>query len=85
VSCELDPPVLVPDPTDDACPGCGATHGVQPQPAPPEVAAWTCRACSLNWACTVIGVLPTPQLHTAAFLAILRAEVVTCSGKDPAP
>jgi hypothetical protein len=31
----------------------------------------------------VTGVLPTPQLRTAAFLAVLRAEVATPSGKDP--
>jgi hypothetical protein len=72
--------------TDDGtCSGCGATHGVQPQPAPPEVDAWTCRACGLDWGCTVISVLPTPQLRTAAFLTVLRAEVATRSGKDPAP
>jgi hypothetical protein len=29
----------------------------------------------LDWACTVIGVLPTPQLRTGAFLAVLRDEV----------
>jgi hypothetical protein len=39
----------------------------------------------LDWACTVIGVLPTPQLRTAAFLNVLRAEVTRRSGKDPAP
>jgi hypothetical protein len=61
------------------------THGVQPQAAPPEVAAGTCRACGLDWVCTVIGVLPTPQLRTGAFLAVLRAEVATRSGKDPPP
>jgi hypothetical protein len=64
---------------------CSLTHGVRPQPAPPEVDAWTCRACGMGWACTVIGVLPTPQLRTAAFLAVLRAEVTRRSGKDPTP
>ncbi len=63
----------------------GAT-GVQPQPAPPTVQAWTCTACGLHWATTVVnptlraalsvvGLLPTPQLRTAALLAVLRTEV----------
>jgi hypothetical protein len=68
-------------------------HGVQPQPVPPTVDAWTCTVCRLNWAVTVvnppalsnIGVFPTPQLRTAAFLAILRADVTRRSAKDPAP
>jgi hypothetical protein len=38
----------------------------------------------MDWACTVIGVLTTPQLRTTAFLTVLRAEVATRSGKDPA-
>jgi len=70
---------------DSTCPGCGATHGVPPQPAPVTVDARTCRARGLDWACTVIGVLPTPQLRTAAFLTVLRAEVTRRSGKDPTP
>jgi hypothetical protein len=49
--------------------------------------------CRLNWAVTVvnppalssIGVFPTPQLRTAAFLAILRADVTRRSAKDLAP
>ncbi len=44
----------VTDPTDDdGCPGCGATAGGQPQ-APATVQAWTCTACGLNWALTVV-------------------------------
>jgi hypothetical protein len=39
----------------------------------------------MGWACTVIGVLPTPQLRTAAFLTVLRTEVTRRSGKDPTP
>ncbi len=78
------------DPTEaDTCPGCGATHGVQPTPAPPTVAAWTCTACGLDCAVTVVnpalslvGVLPTPALRTAALLAILRTEVTRRSGKE---
>jgi hypothetical protein len=72
--------------TDDGtCSGCGATAGVQPQPAPPKVHAGKCTQCGMGWACTVIGVLPTPQLRAGAFLAVLRAEVATRSGKDPTP
>jgi hypothetical protein len=70
--------------TED-CPGCGATAGMQPQPAPVTVDAGKCTRCGMDWACTLIGVLPTPQLRTGAFLAVLRAEVATRSGKDPAP
>lgn len=86
----------VTDPTDsdDTCPGCGTAHGGQPQPAPPTVEAWTCTACGLHWATTVVnpvlrvalsivGLLPTPQQRTAALLAVLRTEVAQRSGKDP--
>jgi hypothetical protein len=45
-------------------------------------------ACGLHWATTVvhpalsiIGLLPTPQLRTTAFLALLRTEVHRRSGK----
>ncbi len=80
-------PSTATDPTDsdDTCPGCGATHGGQPQPAPPTI-AWTCTACGLHWATTVVNptlsvalsvvsLLPTPQQRTAALLAVLRTEV----------
>ncbi len=78
------------DPTEaDTCPGCGATHGVQPTPAPPKVQAWTCTVCGMDWAITVVnpalslvGVLPTPQLRTAALLALLRTELTPRSRKD---
>ena len=76
-------------PEADTCPGCGATHDVQPKPAPPKVAAWTCAACGMSWAVSVvnpalsvIGLLPTPQLRTAALLALLRTEVTRRSGKE---
>lgn len=91
---ELDPSTVT-DPTDndDGCPGCGTADGVQPQPAPPTVEAWTCAACGLHWATTVInptlrvalsivGLLPTPALRTAALLAVLRTEVAQRSGKE---
>lgn len=87
-------PTMVDDPTDDdGCPGCGATHGVQPQPALPTVQAWSCTACGMHWACTVVNLtvrvalsivstLPTPQLRTAALLAVLRADVRQRSAKE---
>ena len=66
---------------EDDCPGCGATHGARPKPAPPKVAAETCTVCGLS----IAGSLPTPQLRTAVLLVILRTEVTRRSGKDPAP
>jgi len=73
----------------DTCPGCGATHSVQRiTGTPPTVDAAMCTACGLHWATTVVnpalsivGLLPTPQLRTAAFLALLRTEVTQRSGK----
>lgn len=86
-SCYL-PSTVATDPiaSDDTCPGCETAHGIQPQPAPPTVAAWTCTACGLHWATTVVnptlrvalsvvGLLPTPQQRTAALLDVLRSEV----------
>ena len=81
----MNPSAVVADPTDDECPGCGAT-----------VQAWTCPACGLDWAVTVvnptvraaldvIGLLPTPNLRSAALLAVLRAEVRQRSGKEYHP
>jgi ribosomal protein L37AE/L43A len=79
----------------DTCPGCGATHGVQRiTGTSPKVDAWMCAACGMHWAFTVVnptvrvalsivGLLPTPQLRTAALLAVLRSEEVTQrSGKE---
>ena len=93
---ELDP-ATVTDPTDsdDTCPGCGTRHGVQPQPAPPTVQAWTCTACGLHWATTVVnptlrvalsivGLLPTPQ-RTAALLDVLHAEVTQRAQAEGTP
>jgi hypothetical protein len=82
------------DPTEaEPCPRCGATHGVQPKPTPPKVAAWMCTTCRMHWAVTavnpptlsVIGVLPTPQLRTTAFLAVLRTEVTRLAKEHPMP
>jgi hypothetical protein len=92
-------PSTATDPTDndDTCPECGTAHGGQPQPAPPTVQEWTCTACGLHWATTVVNptvraalsvidLLPTPTQRTAALLAILRTEVTRGSGKEtPAP
>jgi transposase-like protein len=77
----------------ESYPGCGATHGVQRiTGTSPKVQAWMCATCGLHWATTMVnpalsimGLLPTPQLHTAALMAILRTEVHRRSGKDPPP
>ncbi|MGH3886225.1 MAG: hypothetical protein ACRDSZ_06595 [Pseudonocardiaceae bacterium] len=40
----------------------------------------------VNPALSIVGLLRTPQLRTAALLAILRTEVTQRSeGRDPAP
>jgi len=74
----VNPSAVVVNSTDDECPGCEAT-----------VQAWTCAACGLDWACaavhpalSIIGLLPTPQQRTAAFLATLRTEVARRSAKE---
>lgn len=60
-------------PTDDSCPSCGTTEGVQPQPAPPTVAAWTCTECGTDWAISVVN----PHLRTTypADLAATAHEI----------
>jgi hypothetical protein len=72
------------DPTEaESCPGCGTTHGMQRiTGTAPTVDAAMCTACGLHWACTVanpalsiVSLLPTPALRTAALLAVLRTEV----------
>jgi hypothetical protein len=86
---------LHPDTTDsdDTCPGCGTTDGVQPKPAPPTVQAWTYAACGMHWCMTVvnpglraaldvIGLLPTPALRTAALLDVMRTDVRQRSAKE---
>lgn len=76
---ELDPSTVT-DPTanDDACPGCGTTHGVQPTPAPPKVQAWTCTACGMNWAVTVVN----PFLDRRAATVALR-QVIALADQAP--
>jgi hypothetical protein len=74
----------------ESCPGCGATHGVQRiTGTSPTVDAAMCTACGLHWATTtvnpalsIVGLLPTPQLRMAAFLATLRTEVTRRSAKE---
>ncbi len=74
----------------DTCPGCGATHGVQRITATAlTVDAAMCTACGMHWATTtvnpalsILGLLPTPQLRTAALMATLRTEVTRRSGKE---
>lgn len=67
---ELEPSTMVTGTTDiDPCPCCGTTSGVQPMPAPPKVDAWTCTACGLNWAISVIR----PDSRAAALLTDLGA------------
>jgi hypothetical protein len=88
---EAEDPAWAPtDPTEaDTCPGCGATHGVQRiTGTSPTVDAAMCTACGLHGATTtvspalsILGLLPTPQLRTAAFLALLRTEVTRRSRK----
>ncbi|MGH3896918.1 MAG: hypothetical protein ACRDTA_01440 [Pseudonocardiaceae bacterium] len=75
------PPAVVTDPTDDECPSRQAT-----------VQTWTCAVCGLDFAGTtvhpalsIVSLLPTPQLRTAALMAVLRTEVHRRSGKDPPP
>jgi hypothetical protein len=55
----------------------------------PTVDAAMCTACGLHWATTtvnpalsIVGLLLTPQLRTAAFLATLRTEVTQRSAKE---
>jgi len=93
MSYELNPSTTTGPTEADTCPGCGATHGVQRiADTSPKVDAWMCAACGMHWATTVInpalsivGLLPTPQLRTAALLAVLRTEVTQRSGKDKDP
>jgi len=79
------------DPTEaESCPGCGATSGVQRITGTlPTVDAGMCAACGMHWATTVanpalsiVGLLPTPQLRTAALMTILCTEVTRRSGKE---
>ena len=78
----------------DTCPGCGATHSVQRiTGTSPTVDVAMCTACGWHWATTVvnpalrvalsiIGLLPTPELRTSAFLTALHSKVARRSGKE---
>ena len=65
-------------------------HGVQRiTGTSPKADAGTCTVCGLHWATTVInpalsivGLLSTPRLRTAALLAVLRTEVTRRSVRD---
>jgi hypothetical protein len=84
VSWELDSSTVT-DPTEaDTCPGCGATHGVQPTPAP-KVQAWTCTACGQHWATTAINqscplwvCCPHRSCGTVSLLAVLTDAACLC-------
>ncbi|MGH3896699.1 MAG: hypothetical protein ACRDTA_00305 [Pseudonocardiaceae bacterium] len=60
-------------PQAEACPGCGATSGVQPQPAPPTVQARTCPACGMEWAITCVN----PQVRPVDLAELLGAARCT--------
>lgn len=58
-------------PTDDACPRCEATTGVrQITGTSPKVRAWSCTACGLDWAISVVN----PHLR-AGYLAAAAEEI----------
>ncbi|MGH3769190.1 MAG: hypothetical protein ACRDS0_17485 [Pseudonocardiaceae bacterium] len=59
-------------PQVEPCPGCGATSGVQPQPAPPKVQAWTCTKCGLEWVITWVNPHLRP-VYPADLGELLRA------------
>jgi transcription elongation factor Elf1 len=45
--------------TDEACPYCGTTTGVQPTTdTSPKIPAWSCTVCRTNWAITVVNPQP---------------------------
>lgn len=65
---ELEPSTMVTDPADiNRCPGCGGTSGVQPiTGTSPQVQAWSCTACRVNWATTTVNPKPYLDRLTAA-------------------
>ena len=67
-----------PCPHAEPCPGCGATTGVRPKPAPPKVQAWTCLACGMDWAISVVNPQMRPHLaDLAATVELLGAAPST--------
>jgi hypothetical protein len=75
----LNPPALVADPTDDECPGCGAIVQVWGRAGRAGCRGRTQQLSTP--ALSTIGLLPTPELRTAAFLTVLRTEVARHSAK----
>ena len=78
MSSEVNPTVTAP--ADESCPHCGAIDAVQSHPAPPQVRAWSCTACGLDFAVTtvalsIVNALLAPELRGQAFLALLRSAV----------
>ncbi|MGH3693754.1 MAG: hypothetical protein ACRDRX_07140 [Pseudonocardiaceae bacterium] len=48
-------------PSHEACPACGSATGVRPiNGTSPKVRAWSCTACGLDWAISVVN----PHLRT---------------------
>jgi transposase-like protein len=60
--------------TDEACPYCGETTGVQRTPrTSPKVQAWSCTLCRTDWAVSLVN----PHLRTAYLvdLAVAIGEI----------
>lgn len=76
-------------PADEACPGCGTTTGVQQiTGSSPKVHAWSCTACGLDWAITVVNPHLRARYLTAAAEEIRRLrwtlrQVVTLADDAP--
>jgi transposase-like protein len=74
--------------TDETCPYCRATSGVQSTPAPPRVQAWSCTACRTDWAITIVN--PQPYFYRlaatieqlSATRSVLR-QLIRLSGDAP--
>lgn len=65
-------PLVLPDPSrpqhrlsatvdDQSCPGCGHIEGVEQTSRTARVAAWSCTACGMDWAVSVVS----PHLRSA--------------------
>jgi ribosomal protein L37AE/L43A len=67
----VDQPIVAEPTGNDGCPGCGATHRVQrTRGSSPPMQAWSCAACGLHWATTVIN----PALSLLGLLTIQLSE-----------
>ncbi|HEV7831690.1 MAG TPA: hypothetical protein VGP04_23225 [Pseudonocardiaceae bacterium] len=76
-------------PETEVCPYCRATTtGVRAMPAPSKVQAWTCTACSTEWAITTVN--PQPYYdrlgatveQVGATRSVLR-QLIRLSGDAP--